>query len=236
VAAPTGFVKRLDQEQEFAVNMEAKRAELEEAQRELETKIKHIAITQGKTEKILASNNQQRIERHCAALQVLVGEADSSKRIVEELKITIGEEVDTISGWADAIENTIGQADIDVYKLQNWIAEANEHTKARSRKDQLDFEKELFEIHYKAQLGESERQQVEGETSSSRMSPRVEAKLPKLVITKFNGTYQDWPRFWNQFQETIDKSSVSNVTKFSYLRELLDRRVKPTIGALPFTN
>ena len=45
----------------------------------------------------------------------------------------------------------------------------------------------------------------------------------------------DWPRFWGQFTETIDKTSVAPITKFSYLRELLDPKVKGTIEALPFT-
>jgi hypothetical protein len=31
-------------------------------------------------------------------------------------------------------------------------------------------------------------------------------KLPKLSVTKFNGEYIDWNRFWNQFTEEIDKS------------------------------
>ena len=46
----------------------------------------------------------------------------------------------------------------------------------------------------------------------------------------------DWPRFWGQFSETIDKTSVAAITKFSYLRELLDTKAKRTIEALPFTS
>lgn len=41
------------------------------------------------------------------------------------------------------------------------------------------------------------------------------AKLPKLRITKFNGTSLDWTRFWGQFTEGIDKSSMAAITKFS---------------------
>ena len=50
-----------------------------------------------------------------------------------------------------------------------------------------------------------------------------------------NGTFQDWPRFWGQFCEAIDKSSIAGVTKFSYLRELLAPKVRASIEALPFT-
>ena len=44
----------------------------------------------------------------------------------------------------------------------------------------------------------------------------------------------DWPRFWGQFTETIDKTSFASITKFSYLRELFDSKVKRRIEALPF--
>ena len=54
------------------------------------------------------------------------------------------------------------------------------------------------------------------------------------MITKFDGTYMDWPRFWGQFTEAIDKTSVQPITKFSYLRELLHCKVKRTLEALPF--
>ena len=61
------------------------------------------------------------------------------------------------------------------------------------------------------------------------------AKLPKLVITKFNGTHQDWLRFWNQFEAEVDKAQVSRITKFSYLKELVDPKVRNAIDGLPFS-
>ena len=62
----------------------------------------------------------------------------------------------------------------------------------------------------------------------------MQAKLPKLVISKFNGSPMDWPRFWGQFSENIYQSAIAPVTKFSYLRELLEPKVRQTIEALPF--
>ena len=61
------------------------------------------------------------------------------------------------------------------------------------------------------------------------------AKLPKLVITKFSGELTDWPRFWNQFETEIDRSSVATVTKLSNLKELLEPRNKTAIDGLPFS-
>ena len=45
----------------------------------------------------------------------------------------------------------------------------------------------------------------------------------------------DWPRFWGQFTEAVDKSSIPPITKFTYLCELLGSRVKRCLEALPFT-
>jgi len=58
-------------------------------------------------------------------------------------------------------------------------------------------------------------------------------KLPKLVITKFSGELTDWPRFWNQFEAEIVRSEVAAVTKFSYLNELVDPKVKTAMMACP---
>ena len=45
------------------------------------------------------------------------------------------------------------------------------------------------------------------------------AKLPKLVISKFDGSCMNWPEFCGQFSEAIDKNSVSPTAKFTYLLE-----------------
>ena len=42
-------------------------------------------------------------------------------------------------------------------------------------------------------------------------------------------------RFWNQYEAEIDKSDISPVSKFSYLKELLIPSVRAIIDALPLT-
>ena len=47
---------------------------------------------------------------------------------------------------------------------------------------------------------------------------RVNAKLPKLVITitKFDDKSSlDWFRFWNQYESEIDKAEIGPVSKFA---------------------
>ena len=61
------------------------------------------------------------------------------------------------------------------------------------------------------------------------------AKLPKLTIIKLDRTYLDWNRFGSQFTEAIDKTGMVAITKFSYLTEFVDFKVRKTIDGLPFT-
>ena len=59
-------------------------------------------------------------------------------------------------------------------------------------------------------------------------------KLPKLVITKSEGTHFDWLRFWSQYDTEIGKSNLSTGGNFSYLKELLNPRVRALIDGLLF--
>ena len=88
----------------------------------------------------------------------------------------------------------------------------------------LEFERQLEETKAKQQPVEKANQ-IEQRTT----------KLPKLQITKFNGTYEAWLPFWNKFQAEIDKANLASVTKFAYLKELVDPKVRAEIDGLPFT-
>ncbi len=45
----------------------------------------------------------------------------------------------------------------------------------------------------------------------------------------------DWQRFWGQFTESIEKSGLASIAKFSHLRELLGDKVKFEVQSQPFT-
>lgn len=104
-----------------------------------------------------------------------------------------------------------------------------------AQEEKLQFEEKLYKTKLELQM-ELQATQTSQHPLHTNTSSDIQAKLPKLVITKFDGTFMHWPRFWGQFSETIDKTSVAPITKFSYLRELLDFKVKRTIEALPFTS
>ena len=45
----------------------------------------------------------------------------------------------------------------------------------------------------------------------------------------------DWFRFWNKYEVEIDKTDISPVTKFSYLKELVISTVRVAIDGLTLT-
>ena len=101
--------------------------------------------------------------------------------------------------------------------------------RVRKYGEEMRFEKGKLEqrLKYEKQVEDSRKDQ-------NKQDKSINAKLPKLVITKFKGTHTNWLQFWNQFKAEMDLSDVSPITKFSYLKELVDPKVRSTIDALPF--
>ena len=58
-------------------------------------------------------------------------------------------------------------------------------------------------------------------------------KLQNYTIRKFNGNYKDWLRFWSQFTVKVDNCNISNISKFSYLLELVEGKPREGILGLP---
>ncbi len=123
----------------------------------------------------------------------------------------------------------MSKADVEVQRLQQWQDMVLRDEKQRQREEQLQHERELYETKIKI------KSPLKLSSESGGGKDEIQAKLPKLTITKFNGTFTDWTRFWNQFSETIDKTDIPNVTKFAYLRGLLETNVRKKIETLPFT-
>ena len=92
-----------------------------------------------------------------------------------------------------------------------------------------------MELELKHQQKISSLKEVASTSTPNGESAVRIAKMPKLVISKFNGTPQDWVRFWGQFSLQID-TSHEPITKFSYLKELVDVKVRKLIDGLPFTD
>ena len=83
----------------------------------------------------------------------------------------------------------------------NEEREAKETLLAHQREEQLKFERQQPE------------QKAEFAKEKAASPSKQNVKLPKLVITKYNGALENWLAFWNKFDAEIDKTDLPAVTK-----------------------
>ena len=203
---------------------------------DLETKLTQLGIGLKRTSTILDAGKSESIKRHLETLQTIVKETDQCKRTVEEKKIAKNEDISKINEWNDQIDGKLEEADNEVKRLQEWLDEKERAQKFVAQEEQFKFEVKLHEkrLEMEAELANIPKPKT-GTRECEEFSSKTQAKLPKLVISKFEGSVMDWPRFWGQFTEAIDKSSIAPISKFNYLCELLSPKVKCCVEALPFS-
>ena len=136
------------------------------------------------------------------------------------------------------IEQTIDEVDLQVADLTRCLEEVETKEKnqkreeeevilAKKREDELQLEKLKFEQ-------KSKMQSLNQPTAKPPSKGNV--KMPKLVITKYDGTYEKWLSFWNKFEVETDAADIPPVTKFAHLKELLESDVCESIDGLPFSS
>ena len=208
--------------------------EKNKAETDLETRLTQLSLVVNRSQCIIESGKRVAIKRHLEALQTTAKEASKCKLALEAIKIADKEEQTVIDEWSKQIDEKFDAADEATMRHEKWLADADKAEQFVTQEEQLKFELKLHEkkLQMQAELAKSsvqkpEIQECEHFTTQS-------AKLPKLVISKFDGSCMNWPKFWGQFSEAIDKSSVAPITKFTYLLELLEPQVKRCVEALPF--
>ena len=217
---------------------------LEEIEAEVNAKLFMMKFTRSKTGCILEKGSVKAVARHRDTMRVLVNEVDSVKLKVEQANFDKGETAEDVGKWSHDVDEQDGEVDSEITRLEKWLKEmtldaedkehkAKEADELRARQKQLKFEHEQLQIklEFKQKLEETRPNQA----SATKGEQSIQTKLPKLELTKFNGTYAAWLPFWNKFQAEIDKSSLAPVTKFAYLNELVISKVRTEIDRLPFT-
>ena len=157
---------------------------------------------------------------------------------VQELRIENNEDLAEIRSWSENLEAQIDKFEGTLKEVRHVAADirSDEEKKREEekRKRTLDeeIELEMVKLQARAKLEKSVKTSLEDSDNSSSSG----AKLPKLEISKFQGTFLDWIRFWNQFETEIDKAKKLNqVAKFSYLKQLVVPSVRASIDGLLFT-
>ena len=224
------------------------KAIMEKLNKATEIKIQLLKITNEATVKILESRRFAAIERQRKTLEtkLKLEEVHELKVKMQELKLEKGEELDEIREWSSTIEGKLVDFEGAISELKRLEKEIKSdelkgqeelaaETKRKQFEEELKFEQEKFErrLQHEKALAENKKSHLSdfGATKSITTT-----KLPKLVITKFNGQHTDWLRFWGQFKAEIEESEVSQVTKFSYLKELVEPKVRSCSDGLPFNS
>ena len=220
--------------------------ELEALQKDLDAKLKLLACKQAKGQNIVTKGNATTIERHRDALVYLAKEADEIKLKIEGKKIAKGEQMEEVCAWSDEIDKVIEGVDAEIEHLGKCLGEAKQKSQmaekeseeaaiAKEREQQLAFEREKLEMKL-----EHEKKSEEFKSSKKGKGlpgdSGLHAKLPKLSITKFDGSFDQWLSFWNKFSAEIDATDLPAVTKFAYLKELLVTKVRADIDGLTFNS
>ena len=225
VATPTGFITP-----DYSARMEASKATASVAA--LQTKITQLKMTMKRTDGVLAKDDEESVARHQATLRTIINEVDNLRLTVEAEKITAKEDP---TEWNAEIDDEMDQADTRVRATKQWLENKKKEQESIEREEKLQFEVKLLETKLILQADHEALATQSTSASKTGITKETQAKLPKLEISKFEGECMDWPRFWGQFTESIDKTTAAPITKFAYLRELPNAKVKRTVEALPFT-
>lgn len=171
-----------------------------------DAKLDPLQFAPGKMKETIQSRRWDRTEREVNVLKELSCEIDNSRRTIKGKKFAAKEDVQEIEKWSDEVEAKISEADDDVLHLGKWIEELKWEDSQKLEEQELEYEWTLFKtwLKFQSELYAAKFQDHQGgiaENSGINSATGLEANLPKLVIIKFNGTFQDWPRFWGQYSK-----------------------------------
>ena len=150
------------------------------------------------------------------------------------------EEASDIDAYTEQLEERISHFDAVISSLEIAIQllEDCEDAKSRRREDQeqeVEFRRKLEQEKQAEEMRMEMKEQFEKKEEKKKEDPK--AKLPKLVVSKFEGAALDWFSFRNQFETEIDQQDhISPVTKYSYPKEFLLPHVCKLVDSLPFTS
>ena len=125
---------------------------MEDIIKEMETKMKLLQFTHGKTQGIVAKANVEGMERQRYALRAMVKEVDAHKIQIEQAKFHSGDKPKYVAEWSHVVEEQLKPVDADVSFIEKYLAEAKlearvnskqseEAEVAKAREGQLEFER-----------------------------------------------------------------------------------------------
>ncbi len=216
-----------------------------EAMKKLEDKFKILEIKDKSTARILEDKKERELRRHLQAIESRLQDIYSLRDQVEDVLMAETESAEKVEEWGVEFDARVERFEKTVEMTNDALSglDSDKEKKKIERERQEEelplqrrFEEEKRIEEMRLQIREQHQPKHSDDKTGITQEGDMKVKLPKLSITKFNGTALDWMRFWNQFKTEIDAAKISNVSKFSYLKELLDSKVRFVIDGLPFTS
>ena len=153
----------------------------------------------------------------------------------KESEIEAKEDIAEITKWNEELDAKLKDADKESKRLRKRLEQRKQDEEKILREEQFTYDEKLHQtrMKFQAELTElASAKTVKARSKDESGESQITAKLPKLVISKYSGTYQNWPRFSGQFTETIHKTSIAPIPKFTYLCELLGPKIKTVVDSL----
>eukprot|EP00795_Rhopilema_esculentum_P005574 gene5574-9577_t len=203
-------------------------AVVEEFVKKIDKKLGFLSYLNEETDEIMQRKDQKEIERQSRVYETKVDEIQELKIQIQELKLEEGEIPSEVKKWRIGIEERLKEFQPIAAGMKEIIESFKHDVKKKEQDLDLELERQKFEqrLQLEAKLVELKGRSLVGE------KPVTAVKLPKLSITKFKGTHIDWFRFWNQFETEVDKQNLDPVTKFNYLKEFIEPKVRINIENL----
>ncbi|PFX19971.1 hypothetical protein AWC38_SpisGene15593 [Stylophora pistillata] len=131
-------------------------------------------------DEILQKNDRAALEKHRASFESVVTAVTSLKESIEEKKFAEGEDEQAVQEWAEEFEESVDEAD----KCMRQLARKIELIHGKSKHEAVVFE------HKQAIALENEKieQQREAKERAYAGATIDVVKMPKLIITKLDGT------------------------------------------------
>ena len=160
---------------------------------------------------------------------------------IQALRLEKGEEPNDVHKWSLEIEKQVAEYEEitqGVRKtVKNLREEASREAKLEDEKVEEEKRKQPHEEGLKLEEAKMQIKRDFEKNMGEEQNKSVKesgAKLPKLTVTKFQGTHLDWLWFWSQFKTEIDEATITQVAKFLYLKELLVPKVRSAVDGLPY--
>ena len=212
--------------------------------KKIQKKFKVLKFNREEATRVPEKNLTKALERYIRGFNQQIDDVHALIMAVQELKIEADEDPVEIREWSQKTKDELAEYESFLEELEAHKAELQregeqriirEEEKQREEARKSEFNEALKLEQAKLEMKKKVEREIAELHEKSKREQQSRVKLPKLVISKFQGTHIDWQRFWSQFETEIDKSDIPQVTKFSYLKEAVVVKVRSTIDGLPLT-